>query len=343
MSTMKTNLFPSALLAVALCASTVSAAAPKLQFEETVIDFGKVSSVESVTGTFKYKNVGDAELKIEPPKASCGCTVAELGTDTLQPGESGELAFTLNLGRTRADMAKHISIASNDPVTPVIGLIIKANYTPLYDIEPAALAPDLAFGTNADEQFALLTRTDGKAMRIMKIEASKPWITAALVPGAKSDQRTARIRIAIQRAGEPRRFNEFVHVYVEGQPDLPAASISLHGQMRGEVTISPEALYWSIAGEGQTATDRPEALDLRRMTVRSASGRAFQIKNARSTIPGVSVEVTPIEAGKAYELLVNLKDAPEKTVGGKVSFDTSLAGQPHIEVPAIVNVFHVGR
>jgi hypothetical protein len=339
MNPMKTNFIPSAFLAVALCASTVSAAAPRIQFDKTVFDFGKVSSVESVTGTFKYTNVGDAELKIEPPKASCGCTVTELKADTLQPGESGELLFTLNLGRTRAEMAKHISITSNDPNTPTVGLIIKADYIPLYDLEPTALAPDLAFGTNADEQFTLLTRTDGKPLKIVKVEASKPWITAALVPGASSGATTAKIRVAIQREGEPRRFNEFVHVYVEGQPDLPAASISLHGQMRGEVTVSPEALYWSITDAGAKATGRPEALDLRRMTIRSASGRPFEITNARSTIPGVSVEVATKEAGKAYELLVSLKDAPAKTVGGKISFDTSVAGQAHIEVPAIVNVF----
>lgn len=326
------------LLAGAMCVSGL-AAAPQIQFEKTVYDFGKVSVVESVTGSFKYKNVGDAVLKIEPPKASCGCTVAELKQDSLKPGESGELAFTFNLGRVRAEMAKQITITSNDPKTPVVGLTIKADYTPLYELNPLTLAPELAFGVDKDEQFASLTRTDGKALKIVKLESSKPWITASVVAGASADTSAARIKILIRREGEPRRFSEYVHVYTEGQEALPSASIGLHGQLRGEVGVIPEALYWSINDAATAPTDRPESMVLRRILISSAGGKPLQLKNPRSTIPGVVVEILPKEAGKSYELVARLKDVPKATVGGNVSFETSVAGQPRIEVPMIVNVF----
>lgn len=341
---MKSTLLISALLTAGACtdalgSATLAAGTPKIQFDQTIYDFGKTSVVETIVGTFKFKNVGDGVLKLEPPKPSCGCTIVSLKPDTLQPGGSGELAFTFNLGRARANMEKHILVKSNDPQTPEVTLIIKVDYTPLYDTNPMALMVNLAFGMNKTEQFTAVTRTDGKPLRILRLEASKPWITAQVEPGAKADGSSARIRIAIQRDGPPRRFNEYVHLYAADQTNGPASSIYLYGLFMGEVSVSPEALYWSVTGAAQTPTDRPEAMAMRRLTVRSATGQALVLKNPQSTIPGIHVELVPKESGKVYELVAKLDAPPNQTVSGKVSFETSVAAQPKIEVPVIVNVF----
>ena len=318
---------------------TNAAGAPKIQFEQTVYDFGKTSQVETVSGVFKFKNTGDGILKVEPPKPTCGCTIASLKPDTLSPGESGELAFTLNLGRARAQLEKHIAVPSNDPQTPEVSLTIKADYTPLYDLNPMTIAPMLAFGVNENAQFTTLTRTDGKPLHIVKLEASKPWITATVEPGAKVDETTARIRVAIQRDGPPRRFSEFVQIYTAEQTNTPASSIYLYGQVMGEVSLSPEALYWSITGATNTPAERPEAQITQRVTIRSAAGKAIELKNPQSTIKGIKVELVTKEAGKVYELVARLEEVPASTVSGNVSFETSVAAQSRIEVPVIVNVF----
>ncbi|MDB6066278.1 MAG: hypothetical protein JWR26_2486 [Pedosphaera sp.] len=338
---MKTIFLTAALWAGAMCAAAFAAGAPKLQFNQTLYDFGKTSQVETVSGVFKFKNVGDDILKLEPPKPSCGCTVASLTSDTLKPGESGELAFTLNLGRARATMEKHISVKSNDPLTPEATLSITVDYTPLYDITPMTLAPNLAFGVDEIDQYANVTRTDGKPLHILKLDPSKPWITAKMEAGTKGDASTARIHIIIQRDGPPRRYNEYVHVYVDDQTNIniPTSTIYLYGQVMGEVSVSPESLYWSVTDAAQPPGERPEALVVRRLTVRSADGKIFEMKNAQSTIPGIHVEVISKESGKAYELVAKLNDMPTKTVSGTVSFETSVAAQPRMEIPVIVNVF----
>ena len=135
---MKRALLP-LLLAMASSAA-LAAGTPKIQFDQTVYDVGKTSQVESVSGTFKFKNAGDAVLKLEQPKPSCGCTVATLKSDTVNPGENGEIGFTLNLGRYKAHLEKHITVTSNDPQTPHVELTVKADYTPLYDVAPATSA-----------------------------------------------------------------------------------------------------------------------------------------------------------------------------------------------------------
>lgn len=323
----------------AMCVTAQAEGAPKIEFDRMVYDFGKTSHVATVSGVFKFKNVGDGILKVEPPKPSCGCTVAELKPDTLKPGETGELPFTLNLGLYRAIFEKHIAVRSNDPQSPEVSLTIKADYTPLYDINPMTLSPSLPFGVNDAFQFTTITRTDGKPLRLDRLVPSKPWITATVEPSPNSNEATARVRVAIQREGLPRRFNEYVHIYAAEQTNTPVSSIYLYGQIMGEVSVSPEALYWSINDAAKATAERPEALVLRRVTIRSANGKTIELKNPQSTIKGIKVELVPKEAGKVYELVARLDEVPAGTVSGNVSFETSVAAQSRIELPVIVNVF----
>ena len=154
-----------------------------------------------------------------------------------------------------------------------------------------------------------------------------------------NDSAAARIRVTIRRDGSPGRINEYVHLYAAEQTNTPVASLYVYGQIMGEIAVSPEALYWSITDAANAPAERPEALVLRRVTIRSASGKAMTVKNPQSTLKGLKVELVPKEAGKAYELIARLEEMPASTVSGLVSFETSVASQPRIEVPIIVNVF----
>jgi hypothetical protein len=335
---LKETLFTVTMWTGAWCTAALAEGAPKIQFDQTVYDFGKTSQVEVVSGTFRFKNTGDRLLKIEPPKPSCGCTIASLKPDSLPPGESGELAFTLNLGLARAQLEKHIAVSSNDPETPEVSLTIKVDFTPLYELNPLTLSPNLAFGVNDTTQFTCLTRTDGKPLQILRLDASKPWIRATVEPKAKADDTSVRISVSIQRDGPPRRFSEFVHVYTADQTNTPVSRIYLYGQIMGEISLNPEALYWSITEAAKMATDRPEGMVLRRLTIRSAGGKPIELKNPQSSIKGIKVELVPKEVGKVYELVARLDEVPASTVSGNVSFETSVGTQPRIEVPVIVNV-----
>jgi hypothetical protein len=323
----------------AMCIAALAEGAPKIQFDQTVYDFGKTSQVATVSGVFKFKNTGDGILKVEPPKPSCSCTVAELKPDTLQPGETGQLAFSLRLDQVKAQFDKRITVKSNDPQTPEVSLTIMVDYTPLYELNPMTLTPNLAFGVKDAAQFTTITRTDGKPLRIVRLGASQPWITANVEPGGEADDATARIRVAIQREGPPRRFNEFIQVYTAGQTNTPVLSIYIYGQFLGEILLSPEALYWSIPNAVGGPAERPEKLVVRRVMIRAADGRAIELKNPQSTIQGIKVELVPKEAGNVYELVARLDEAPASTVSGNVSFETSVAAQSKIEVPVVVNVF----
>ena len=156
---------------------------PKIQFDNTVYDFGTTSQVESVTGTFTFHNAGDGELKLQKPAPSCGCTVAGVKPDVLKPGEKGELTFTVRLSGARGQLEKHITVPSNDPQNGSLSLSIKVVVQQIYEVNPAQVTiGNISQGmtTNVTVQ---VHRTDGKKLSITKTEVTGDLAKARIEPG----------------------------------------------------------------------------------------------------------------------------------------------------------------
>ena len=62
----------------ALIVTDTSAASPKISFEKTVHDFGKIAAGTKNICEFKFTNSGTDVLKIGKIKATCDCTVFDL-------------------------------------------------------------------------------------------------------------------------------------------------------------------------------------------------------------------------------------------------------------------------
>src|SRR5215510_7392056 len=136
---------------------------PRIQFETNVFNFGKITAVETLLGTFKFKNVGDAVLKVDPPQASCECTEPKVVPDTLAPGESGEVRFTIKLDRP-LNGQRMIMVHSNDPKTPNVHLTLQLDYTPLYEFSPKTLTIILQAGKDESQAHVTVSRKDGKPL-----------------------------------------------------------------------------------------------------------------------------------------------------------------------------------
>jgi hypothetical protein len=345
--------FVAPLVAGALCTSALTWAAPTIQFEQTVYDFGKVSLVESVSGTFKFRNAGDQILKLNPPEPSCGCTVASLEKDTLKPGESGELAFTMNLGNFRATMEKHINVKSNDPLTPVAVLTVKADYTPLYDLNPTALALDIPLAVKSTNRTATLSRTDGKKLHLERVTASQPWIHPRLGAGSGAEDSTTPIQVEVLRDDPPRRYSESVQLYADGRTNGPVATLFVFGRIMGELNPTPEALFWrelnptpealfwSITDAAKIQQQGSSELNTRRVTIRSATGKDFELKNPQSSIEGMKVDLVAMEPKRVYELVAVLNAVPKQSIIGNLSVETSITGEAKIDIPVTVSVIQV--
>ena len=112
------------IITLSLCAvlSAVAFAAPTIYVVMPVYDFGSVAEGIAVTHTFMLENTGDEVLEISGVRASCGCTTAELATDSIEPGESVALEVLVDTAGFGGTISKSITVYSNDPGTPAFSL-----------------------------------------------------------------------------------------------------------------------------------------------------------------------------------------------------------------------------
>ena len=96
---------------------------PFFEFVEEVKDFGTITQGESVSMTFRFKNVGQSNLIISSAQGSCGCTVPEWPKEPIAPGAEGKIEVTFNSTGKQGLQNKTITLVSNTiPNTKVIAI-----------------------------------------------------------------------------------------------------------------------------------------------------------------------------------------------------------------------------
>ena len=93
-------------------ATPPKANSPAFEFEQEIIDYGKIEKGSNGDSVFAFTNVGTAPLIIESINTSCGCTVPTKPEKPILPGEKGEIKVKYDTNRT-GGFSKTITIISN--------------------------------------------------------------------------------------------------------------------------------------------------------------------------------------------------------------------------------------
>jgi hypothetical protein len=110
-------------------------AAPKLSFDLTTSKATAQLGQDKVETEFKFKNTGDAILKLVDLEIGCKCLSAVSDKMQYQPGESGTIKATMSdLGTVEGDVSKSVKVISNDKDFPQIDLNFTATFPRLLEI-----------------------------------------------------------------------------------------------------------------------------------------------------------------------------------------------------------------
>ena len=315
-------------------AATAAAATPKLEFDRTVYNFGSTSSVPSLSGKFNYTNTGDAELKLQKPMPDCGCTVAILQPETLQPGEKGELVFTLSLAGLQGRIVKTIAVPSNDPRTPLALLTLQAEYRPKFEVTPLTVnVNDLRGGGTGSGTF-IVHRTDGARLVVSRLDSG-----AGVDARAETvDEQTARVVFQVQAFGSARRFSDMVRVYAEGEAN-PVGTVTVYGRVVGDLVVAPETLFWGLANTVNWPGNGGNSVAVQTLTVTATTTNApLAISDLSWDVPDLMVQAVQIEKGRSYSIVARLSKPPKESVKGTITFSTGVRSQPQVVVPVVINV-----
>ncbi|MEI8110968.1 MAG: DUF1573 domain-containing protein [Chitinophagia bacterium] len=88
----------------------------KVQWMDSIKDFGTINMGDSVRITFICKNVGDKPLMLTQVKPGCGCTLADYTHEAILPGGEGFVTGIFNSNRAHpGEVRKSIFVTTNTP------------------------------------------------------------------------------------------------------------------------------------------------------------------------------------------------------------------------------------
>jgi hypothetical protein len=99
---------------------------PKIFTPKADHSFGEILEGQLVTHEYEIKNIGNAELKIDKVRASCGCTAAQPASNSLKPGESTKIKVEFDSHGRMGLQNKTVYVFTNDPSTPQLELKFNA-------------------------------------------------------------------------------------------------------------------------------------------------------------------------------------------------------------------------
>lgn len=101
----------------------VASGPAKIEFEETLHDFGNYSILESRSHTFKFSNTGSNPLVIEKVETSCACTQIDYPKEPIMPGKKGQVKITYAARQKRGHFKRNVYLYSNGSEQPVMLVI----------------------------------------------------------------------------------------------------------------------------------------------------------------------------------------------------------------------------
>lgn len=213
-----------------LASSLPALAAPILAVDKPVFDFGTIPQGKKLNHVFKLINKGDSPLTITKTRTSCGCTVANVSSKTIEPGNSTELKITFDSASFGGKVTKTITVESNDPATPTTTLTIKGTISEDLVVTPRQLNLGQTKAGNSKELSVNLENHGDRTIRILSVTTPMTQVKATtkkqtLKPGEKTE-----VTVTVTPRPEDRFLSGFLVVATD-IPGKPEITVPLYGSV----------------------------------------------------------------------------------------------------------------
>jgi len=273
-------------------------------FKETTVSTGTILDTEPVPVEFEFKNTGGEALEIQLVKPSCGCTVPEMDKKTFEPGETGILHVTFDPSGKKGPISRNITIYTNSLSKPVHTIFLHSYVKPVVLTEPRILSFEMTQkGQSATKEFKIYGRFDGfKVTRATTQDSDTFGIE--IVDGGKVEKDGEElwlqiVRVTMLESAKP--DNHRTEITVRTNEDKkPLFSMAVVGRVIGDLQLTPVRLTMGRLVVG----DEFE----REITLKSKSGKGFEIKSINSTNVVLDAEYTasPVDPEKRDEWVIKV-------------------------------------
>ena len=211
-------------------AGVASLAAPTIQFEKTTLDVGSMRELDKTKVSFPFKNTGDATLTIVSVEASCGCTDAKATVAKVAPGKSSAIEAVFNPAGKSGKVEMTITVTTNDPTNPEVILQFTGEVIPIARLAPKQLDCGTLKPGQTFEQTVVVTPTEPKSFKILKINPDGTHVSAPEFRRARDNKGTYYVKVLVKAGDTTGRVYEHLSM-VTDLPGSPTVSLLVYGNV----------------------------------------------------------------------------------------------------------------
>ncbi|HVZ80360.1 MAG TPA: DUF1573 domain-containing protein [bacterium] len=319
--------------------------APKIACARPNFDFGNVDEGPDITHEFHCKNTGHGKLIVTGVSTSCGCTAAVAQKAdvkggapsypvTFAPGEPVLIKATYHTSGRPGHATKIITVACNDPSNPNFQLKLDMTVVRDIDIQPSEHL--YLYGVKKGEKRTSTIKILGKPNHPLHVLSATPKngtvTVTSLTPFEDPNEHRsgATLVVDLSEGLTIGGFTDEILVKTDS-PKKPELTISVLGEIRGNVQFNPKTLYFS------PHQDVPVTV-----TFQADNPNGFAIRSVKSanhlTRPHV-VKTTGPDGKDQYSVVVScISDLPKDSDGkDQVLVTTNDPEMTQISIDAQVN------
>ena len=310
---------------------------PAMEIAEKIKDFGTVPKGEKLRATFEVKNNGKAPLEISQVRPTCGCTVANFDR-TVAPGATGKVVAEVDTSGFSGPISKVVLVFCNDPATPQVNLVIKADVRSFIEVLPRPLIifRSVLQGEAATEKVSLVS-ADGSDFKVESVAASGgPYKLAYRELPEKervADRKGSQYELTVTvPADAPEGMLNHKIIIKTTSQKAPEVSINVTGAVRPVVQVIPAEVNFGTV-DGTALVGRNV------LVINNRQGTELQLTDVKVDNANFTTEVTPLQAGQRFQVAVSMKagvakGAQKATV--KITTNDPLRKALEIPVQAVV-------
>ncbi len=296
-------------------------------------DFGDMKQQQTVTTSVTITNEGAGLLEIRDVRADCGCTVPSLAKRSLAPGESTDVTIEFNSKKFNGKIVKAVHIETNDPLNPLVDIMITANVHTALIISPASqrlgFSPSLS-GESVSRQ-AIFTATGDSPLEISAGATRKGLFEAKVINNLDGNPKMAALEITVPTTMPPGQQRDQIRV-TTNLPDFPTVDIEMKAWIMQEITASPARINYRFKNNLQQS--------IRISPFRK--GINFKVTGAECDLPEIKVQVLETIPNEETKIMIEgkpIRSDSERAIaaGGRISgtltVHTDLEATPVIKIP----------
>lgn len=313
-----------AVPALVLALGTAAAGGRPRATAEGPYDFGTVDRGAKIEHVFRVVNGGDAPLRLDQVKSTCGCTVALISDPDVAPGREGRVAVTLDTARMAGRVTKIVTVYTNDPEKPTAPLVLTGTvYADLVTSPTALYLGRLRRGETASREIVVVPGRPGATYGVTAVERSHPALKAEILP--RTDGPGQRIVVQLSKELPLGRFNDSL-VLRTNSPREPAITVPVFGSVEGDIVVLPPQVTFGVARRG----GMPE----RALHIRNRGARPLTLTKVVVRPAGIVYELETVREGVEWQMTLRLPDGlPPGKIEGAVEIFTDHPVEGRLTIP----------